>query len=218
MSTFLRNGKLWLAVLALALTAIGGCQDDLKTKNEGLTAQNLELQSSLDAERRALEAAEADRARLVEELAAAERAKAEAAAKPAANTAVANPFEAVGGVEVEQSGGQVTVRVPGDVLFEPGKAVVRSGSKATLNKIAGILKSSYGGKMIRIEGYTDTDPIRKSGWKDNLELSQARAAAVLRYLSEQGVSQKQMYAAGFGSAKPRSSKEKSRRVEIVVVQ
>ena len=218
MFTILRSGKCWLAVLVLALTAIGGCQDKLKAEHEALSAQNIELQSSLDAERRALEAAEADRARLVEELAAAERAKAEAAAKPATSTAAANPFEAVGGVEVEQGGGQVTVRVPGDVLFEPGKATLRTSSKATLTKIAGVLKSSYAGKSIRIEGYTDTDPIRKSGWKDNLELSQARAAAVLRHLSEQGVSQKQMYAAGFGSAKPRSTKEKSRRVEIVVVQ
>lgn len=217
MLTSLRSGKCWMMVLVLALTAVGGCQDKLKAERDALYAQNQELQTNWSTTREALDAAEADRARLVEQLAAAEKAQQEAAAKPA-STAAANPFEAIGGVEVEQGGGQVTVRVPGDVLFESGKATLRSSSKSTLNKIAGVIKSSYGGKSVRIEGYTDTDPIRKSGWKDNLELSQARAAAVLRYLSEQGVSQKQMYAAGFGSAKPRSSKEKSRRVEIVVVQ
>ena len=216
MRTILRRGNWWALVLALALAGVGGCQDNIKAENEALRVQNEELQTNWSTTREALDAAEADRARLVEQLAAAERAQQEAAAKPA--KAAANPFEAVGGIEVEQSGGQVTVRVPGDVLFEPGKATLRTESKATLSKIAGVLKSSYAGKSIRIEGYTDTDPIRKSGWKDNLELSQARAAAVLRYLQDQGVSQRQMYAAGFGSARPRSSKEKSRRVEIVVVQ
>ncbi|MFW6165879.1 MAG: OmpA family protein [Ralstonia sp.] len=41
--------------------------------------------------------------------------------------------------------------------------------------------------------------------------------AVERYLQSQGISGEQMYSAGFGEAKPRETKAKSRRVEIVVI-
>ena len=139
--------------------------------------------------------------------------------KPIANvTAVANQgFGGIAGVEVIRDRDRVTVRVPGDVLFSPGLAELKSTSKKTLDRVAAEIKRSYPGNVVRIEGYTDSDKIRKSSWKDNLDLSLARAGSVHRYLATRGVDAKRMYAAGFGSAKPRSSKAKSRRVEIVVV-
>ena len=215
--TNLRSGKLWMLLLALAAASLGGCQDKLKAERDALYGQNEELQGELGTTRQALEAAEADRARLVEQLSAAEQARA-AAPGPGSRGAAANPFEAIGGVEVETGGGQITVRVPGDVLFASGQATLRNESKSTLNQIAGVIKNSYGGKTVRIEGYTDSDPIKKSKWTDNLQLSTERALAVERYLISQGVKDHQMYSSGHGSAKPRATKEKSRRVEIVVVQ
>jgi chemotaxis protein MotB len=109
------------------------------------------------------------------------------------------------------------VRVPGDVLFSPGKIELKSTAKRTLDQIAQAIRGNHAGKMIRVEGYTDTDPIRKSPWTDNLELSLQRSAAVARYLQSKGVDGKRMYASGFGENKPRSSKANSRRVEIVVL-
>jgi len=109
------------------------------------------------------------------------------------------------------------VRVPGDVLFEPGKVDLRNTSLKTLDQVMSVLRKQYPSNMFRIDGYTDTDPIKKSQWKDNLELSQARAASVLRYLQTKGMNPKQMYTAGFGAANPRATKAQSRRVEIVVI-
>ncbi|MBZ0171224.1 MAG: OmpA family protein, partial [Phycisphaerales bacterium] len=70
---------------------------------------------------------------------------------------------------------------------------------------------------IRIEGYTDTDPIRKSKWASNEHLSFERANAVEKYLISRGVDTKRMYAAAFGPDRPKGSKQDSRRVEIVVL-
>jgi flagellar motor protein MotB len=210
--------KLLAGVLVLATVSMVGCDNKLKTERDALYAQNQDLQNELSTTRQALEAAEADRARMTEQLAQSSAAPAPTPIGSGKTAAAANPFEGIGGVEVEQGGGQITVRVPGDVLFDSGKATLRSGSRSTLSQIAGVLKKSYSGKTVRIEGYTDSDPIRKSKWADNLQLSAERAMAVQRYLADQGVPMSRMYSAGFGSAKPRETKTKSRRVEIVVVQ
>ena len=71
-------------------------------------------------------------------------------------------------------------------------------------------------------GHTDTDPIQKSGWKDNWQLSSERALSVARYLVSHGVPEKQVRAVARGSTQPVASnstatgKAKNRRVEIVV--
>ncbi len=109
--------------------------------------------------------------------------------------------------------------VAGDVLFDSGKATLKSSAKKTLDKVASTIKSSYGGHQVRVEGYTDSDPLvkTKGTWKTNERLSGERAMAVEEYLCSRGLSKDQIYYAGFGSARPKSSKKDSRRVEIVIL-
>ena len=107
--------------------------------------------------------------------------------------------------------------VPGDVLFGSGRVQLRAAAKKTLDRIAEVLGATYTSNVVGIEGHTDNDPIRKSRWKDNLELSVQRATAVHRYLQSKGIDTQRMYAAGWGENQPRGSKSKSRRVEIVVL-
>ncbi len=212
----------WAAAAIVGLaTFAGGCGKDLKQENEALRIQNMELQQELDAERQARQQADSERMQLAQRLDDMEQRM----DQPAPGQAGANTgFEQIAGVDVERgSRGEVTVRVPGDVLFASGKVELRSTAKRTLSDIASVLNSDYGGQTVRIEGYTDSDPIRKSKWKDNKELSAQRALAVERYLASQGVNDERMYSAGFGEADPRASnstaagKAQNRRVEIVVI-
>jgi chemotaxis protein MotB len=113
--------------------------------------------------------------------------------------------------------GTITVTLESSILFDSGKASLKSGSKTRLGRIASTIKQKYPGKEISVVGHTDTDPIRKSKWKDNWQLSTERALAVTRYLIGQGIAPKQMEAAGRGEYKPVSgNKAENRRVEIVV--
>jgi len=109
------------------------------------------------------------------------------------------------------------VGVAGDVLFDSGKTELKRSSKSTLDRIAGVIASQYPGRMIRVEGYTDSDPIRKSHWKTNERLSAERAMSVEAYLVSKGVDNDQVYSAAFGPASPKGSKSASRRVEIVIL-
>ena len=104
-------------------------------------------------------------------------------------------------------------------LHQPAEGQVQGDvAKSTLDKVALSLKKDYAGKKVRIEGHTDADPIKYSKWKSNQDLSVARAAAVKAYLVKKGVDPSIIVAQGYGSDKPKSTKDKAvnRRVDIVV--
>ncbi len=113
--------------------------------------------------------------------------------------------------------GTITVTLATDVFFDSGKATLKSSARSRLNRIARVIQEKYGGKEISVVGHTDTDPIKKSKWQDNWQLSAERALAVTRYLIEQGLLAKRLAAAGRSQYHPVSNeKAKNRRVEIVV--
>ncbi len=208
------------AVMVLGLT---GCNKDVKaqrdqllTENQGLRAENLNLNS-------ALEACEYDRNGLVGDLSRAQddnkQLRGELNSKPVQPQVKpqSTGFDGISGVTGEFRAGEVSARVEGDVLFSSGKVSLKANAKQTLDRIASVLNSTYAGRTIRIEGHTDNDPIKKSSWKTNTRLSAERAMAVQNYLKSKGVDGSRMYVAGFGPNHPLGSKSQSRRVEIVVL-
>lgn len=216
------------AVAAMSMCVLaGGCKSSMHDQNLALHDQNRELQErtrQLEAERdqrldpSALAAKDAELAAERAKLAELERQLREPA--PAqGNTAATDP--GIAGIETSfnQTTGEMTVNLPGDVLFDAGRATLKESSKATLNKVAAAIKRDYPGKKILVDGHTDSDPISKtkSMWKDNLDLSAERARAVGKYLAEQGVAAKLVGTRGFGATKPRGGdKSRNRRVEVVV--
>ncbi|MBO8130094.1 MAG: OmpA family protein [Candidatus Marinimicrobia bacterium] len=76
---------------------------------------------------------------------------------------------------------------------------------------------------IRVEGHTDNLPIRSGKYKNNWELSTARALNVVKFLIENtGIPEKYFSAMGYGEFRPIASnntptgRAKNRRVEIYV--
>ena len=110
-----------------------------------------------------------------------------------------------------------------EVLFDSGKAEVRPEAQQTLSKVASVIREKTADRDVGIEGHTDNEPIRVSGWKSNWELSTARATSVLHVLEEGGVSPRRMVAAGYGEYRPvadnqaLSGRQQNRRVEIVIL-
>lgn len=218
-----------MLTLALFVSTTVGCKNALYDDNQRYRAQNTELQeqnATLNQRNAALEEELGRRpdasqvAGLQSSLAEREAKIAELEAKLRTPGAEASP--GIDGIETEYDAakGEMTVRVPGDVLFDPGAATLKPSAKATLDKIAQALKTDYAGKEIRVEGHTDSDPLKRtrSQWGDNRMLSSARAIAVTRYLESKGIDPKRIASIGYGEFHPRgSAKAKNRRVEIVVV-
>ena len=220
--------RAWTLPLALAAAAASvGCQNKVLDENRQLRDQNVELQDALKqkdnelgsrpqaADLAALQGQLADRDKQIGDLQ-------QQMNRPApGETPATNNDGSLAGITVTRDtrAGTITVNVPGDVLFASGDAAIKSSAQVTLNKIAGILKKQFAGKKLFVDGFTDTDPITrtKSKWKDNLDLSAARARAVAAELTKDGIPAKTVGLRAFGDTSPRGSKPASRRVEIVVV-
>jgi chemotaxis protein MotB len=125
-------------------------------------------------------------------------------------------------VAFDAAAGTVTVTLPNAILFSPGKAALKKATHTELDHIADVLKSKYGGIRVSVVGHTDSDPIKKSKWADNWELSAQRSLSVLRYLIKRGIPEDLIEAAGRGAGQPvadnssSSGKAQNRRVEVVV--
>lgn len=110
-----------------------------------------------------------------------------------------------------------------EVLFDSGKAKIRPEAYKVLNKVAKVITKKVADRNIAVEGHTDNEPIKYSGWKSNWELSTARATSVLHYLEDKGTLPKRLQATGYGEHRPVASndtpegKQKNRRVEIIIL-
>lgn len=129
------------------------------------------------------------------------------------------PVARINGAEVVPDGDLIRIRLDGAQLFGPGRAELKPEVAGTLDQVAQALRSEYRGHMIGIEGHTDSDPITKSKWKSNHELAVARSVALFQALKSRGVSESQLFVAGYGPNRPlsgKNDKSQNRRVEIVV--
>lgn len=202
------RGVAGIAVAAASL-GLGGCSNALKDENAALMQENAELREQKAQLEASLGNEQSQRAALEDEI----RNLRDSLNRGGVST------DGFGGdgVTVSRRGSEIVVGVAGDVLFDSGKATIKNSAKNTLNQIASTIRQQYPNNTIRVEGYTDSDPIRKSGWKTNERLSAERAMAVEAYLVSRGLPNDQVYSAAFGPANPKGSKKDSRRVEIVIV-
>jgi len=130
------------------------------------------------------------------------------------------------GASVRIKEGKISVMLPSSVLFNSGQTKLKKAAKSSLVKVCNVLKEDFPDTTIRIEGHTDSDPLKrtKNVYKSNWELSALRASNVLHYLVDScRLDPKKLYIAGFGKHQPVASnkskegKKKNRRVEIVIL-
>ena len=128
----------------------------------------------------------------------------------------------VGEGALDQSMDGTLLKLPATIPFR--------GSNATLDdeemhrfvkRVADIIKTLPETVDISVRGYTDNQVLPKgSAYRDNLDLSSARAATVVRELISNGVSAERISSAGFGASKPLATnnsevnRAKNRRVEF----
>ena len=151
---------------------------------------------------------------------------AEAASREPVTTPVPGRYDDLeaAGIATSRRGDAIVFTVPSAVTFGSGKAeLTKSGSKA-LDTLAARLKADFDtGMVIYVEGHTDSDPIRKSSFKTNRDLSWARARAVHEYLVAGGkIKDDRFVVVGHGPHRPmakndtKEHKATNRRVEVLV--
>lgn len=111
-----------------------------------------------------------------------------------------------------------------EVFFDSGKDIIKEEAKPILDKVAKVLNENAPDTLVAVEGHTDNEPIKYSGWKSNWELSTHRALAVLHYLIDEcSIKPQRLSADGYGEFRPVSTndtaegRQKNRRVEVVIL-
>jgi len=205
-----------LGLLVTLGALMTGCSNGERQQMALYEQENMELRSRNDQLEAALRDSESQRSMLEEER---ERLDSQlrSAQQQRQAAGAATGFEGMAGVGVSRRGSDIVVDVAGDVLFDSGQVTLKPASRQRLDNIASVLNSRYPNAVIRIEGHTDSDPIRRSQWKSNERLGAERAMAVQDYLASKGVAKSRTYIASFGPARPKSTKAASRRVEIVIL-
>ena len=113
-------------------------------------------------------------------------------------------------------GNRPDIRIVGDrfvfqseVFFDTGKSTLdKPEGRAELDALASALlelEKKIPGEIawvLRVDGHTDVRPINSPQFKNNWELSAARAISVVQYLVAKGVSPQRLVAAGFGEFQP----------------
>ncbi len=130
------------------------------------------------------------------------------------------------GATVRIKEGKLSVMLPSSILFNSGQIKLKKAAKNSLTQVCNALKRDFPNANIRIEGHTDSDPLKrtKKVYNSNWELSALRASNVLHYLVDScHLAPEKLYIAGFGKHQPVASnkskggKKKNRRVEIVIL-
>jgi len=208
-----------VAVLGLALSAVSaiGCSGgpDLQGRIDELTREQEELQ-------RQKEQSDSELAIYKAKCEAMERNRSTARPAPAERAPAVAPREVEPqGLDIRKRGNDTVINLPSDVFFASGSATLNPSSEKTMVKIAEYIRKNHSGGLIRVEGHSDSDPIRKtkSKFHCNWELSFERAHAVLHFLIDKAqLDPHHAVCEAYGEFHPQSTNDKSknRRVEIVI--
>lgn len=120
-------------------------------------------------------------------------------------------------VDVVNTGSQLIVTLPQDILFATDSAVVRPDLQSDLRVLAGSLQR-YPDTRVTVIGHTDSTG--SAGY--NQTLSERRASSVAAILRDSGVAAWRVTAVGRGQTQPVASnatpegRQQNRRVEIII--
>jgi chemotaxis protein MotB len=125
-------------------------------------------------------------------------------------------------LNVYQQDGKVYVSLEEKLLFKSGSDVVDPKGKEALKSLANVLNSTSD-FTVDIEGHTDDVPIKTQRFKDNWDLSTARASSIVRILTKDyGFDAARITASGKGEFHPVNlntsveGRAGNRRTEIIL--
>ncbi len=106
------------------------------------------------------------------------------------------------------------------INFELDSDIIKKNSYYILDAVVATMKGNPDIRLIEVAGHTD----EQGSDAHNLDLSERRAASVVRYLTEHGVEPSRLESAGYGESQPkvRESNQRAyainRRVEFVILK
>lgn len=127
-----------------------------------------------------------------------------------------------GTIKIAFRKGRMVVELPNNILFDSGKTKLKPEGQQALTELATALLS-VGEREFIVGGHTDNVPIRNARFKNNWELSTARAVEVVTTLTGAGMKEQNVAAAGYAEFDPVADnstpegRAQNRRIEIILM-
>jgi chemotaxis protein MotB len=178
---------------------------------KALEAQNTQLSTNLDASK--------------EELATLRAQRAENEKRIAAINDIQKQFAKMidtGALKVSARRGYLVLSLPAEVLFPSGVADLSKDGELKVLEV-GLTLKRFPERRFLVIGHSDNQPLKNSVYKDNWELSTARALTVTRFLVRAGMNPKNLLPAGAGEHDPLIERAglkdlaRNRRIEIALL-
>ncbi|HSA86703.1 MAG TPA: OmpA family protein [Nitrospira sp.] len=131
-----------------------------------------------------------------------------------------------GSATLRQRGNKLTLTLAAGELFPAGDATVTLGGTSLLERV-GVVLHGFRYQSIEVAGHTDNTPLRndhRRSFRDNLDLSRARAEHAIQVLVNGGLEADRAKAVGHVDTRPiatndtEKDRSKNRRMEIVITQ
>jgi flagellar motor protein MotB len=131
-----------------------------------------------------------------------------------------------GSVVLEQRGDKLTLALSSGELFAKGRVTMTPAGTSLVKRI-GVALRKFRPQSVEVAGHTDSTPVKydsRRPFKDNSELSRARAEHAGKALIKGGVGVDRVRTVGYADSRPiatndtEEGRSKNRRVEIVVTQ
>jgi chemotaxis protein MotB len=204
-----------------AKKAAAAKQKELDDENASLKARLEELGQNLNSKTTDLDAAK----KRMEEL---RKAQEQAEARAKQFREMVAKFKSMvdaGKLEVVFRDGLMLVKLPDNILFDPGKTDLKPAGQDAIKQVATIL-ADIEGRKFQVTGHTDNKQLsHHSAFKSNWELSTQRAVEVVKFMNktEEKKLANRLSAAGYADTLPvagndtEAGRKQNRRIEIVVV-
>lgn len=195
------------------------------SESSNLSKQLSSCKGDLDTEKNAATAASASLAASATELEDLRKQRAENEKRLAAFKDMTEKFRKMidsGKLEVVHRNGRMVVKLSASVLFASGSAELSQEGQRAITDVAAILKE-FKDRKFMVAGHTDNVPLKSSPFKDNWELSTARAVTVTSQLIASGMKASHLAAAGYSEFEPlranttEAGRKENRRIEIVLL-
>ena len=127
-----------------------------------------------------------------------------------------------GTLKVTARRGALSLSLPAEVLFPSGVAELSKDGEIKVLEV-GLTLKRFPDRRFLVVGHSDNQPLKSSTFKDNWELSTARALTVTRFLVQAGMKPTNILPAGAGEHDPlidrASAKDlaRNRRIEILLL-
>jgi chemotaxis protein MotB len=220
------------ADLQSKVTDLEGQKTKLQREIETLTKERDDLQRAINALKGDMSKSDREKADLIEKLAKMnktledlQRAQEAAEKRAKAFRDLVAKFKAMvdaGKLQVEVRNGLMIVKLPDNILFDPGKTDLKKEGQDAIVQVTNILNGIEGRKF-QVAGHTDNKPIKSGKFRDNWELSAQRALTVTELMIKTGMDARRLSAAGYADVLPVATNEtddgrrQNRRIEIVLV-